>query len=837
MKRKTHFTIIFCLAGMAAVLLVSCSTKKNTLVRRAYHNLTSRYNVYWNGGESFKEGVIELDKKVKDNYALILPVYNYGTKADAASLNQYMDVAIKKATKAIQKHSMVFNKKEHVRWIDDSYLLIGKSYFYKQDYSMARMTFEFVIKQYNDNAIKYDAMLWLAQTYIQQKEFKKAGPLLDVVLNKVEKGEIPSSYNKQIYPVFADYHIRQQNYTMAADYLRLSLQYKVPRKLNTRIRFILGQIEQQNGNLDAASGYYKQVMGRMTSYDMEFNASINQAQCFSASSGDSKWIIRKLSKRMLRDDKNKDFQDQIYFALAHIYMRGEDTVKAIEYLKKSVAKSTTNAYQKAISSLELAGFYLDVPDYSNAFAYFDSTMMFLPKDYPDYKILEKKTLTLKDLVTNLQIVSREDSLQRLAVMPEAQRNAIIDKIIEKIVEEEKKKQEEEQFKQETSILEQQTQLSRPPTGIGMGGAWYFYNPGAISNGNNSFVKRWGKRILEDNWFLQDKEYVPQFAEVPIDSVAVDSSGSEKNYSASNDPKNRNFYLKDIPFTSDLVDTSNKKIEQALFNLGFIYKEGLNDLVNSIASFESLLSRFPGTARTVQSYFQLYRLYGTVDNQLKSNAYRDSVLTRFPETDYAKLIIDPTYYLKLSDEKSQIEKLYTETYEAYKKSQYYIVMSNAGKALTAYPKDTTYLPRFEYLKALAIGRVEVQDSLIASLQKVILKYPKSPVKRLAQDVLDAVNRTSSGPGVSGPGKTDSLVVDTKIYSVNPFITHFYVLIVNSSLHSVDALKVKISDFNIKNYDLENLQISSIVLNNDHEMITVSNFKDADKALGYYQAIRA
>ena len=114
---------------LSALLLVSCSTKKNTMTRRLYHNLTAHYNAYWNGKQSIKEGEAELYRTVKDNYTFILPVFNYGAKEQAVSINPQMDRAIEKGSKVVQKHSMFFNNREYVQWIDDSYLMIGQAYF------------------------------------------------------------------------------------------------------------------------------------------------------------------------------------------------------------------------------------------------------------------------------------------------------------------------------------------------------------------------------------------------------------------------------------------------------------------------------------------------------------------------------------------------------------------------------------------------------------------------------------------------------------------------------------------------------------------------------------
>ena len=381
----------------------SCSTKKNTMMRRTYHNITAHYNVYWNGMDNLRQGLKEYQAGLKDNYALVLPVYQYGDKAGATKVSQFADIGIKKASKAITKHSMHFNRKEYVRWIDDCYMLIGKCNFYKQDYPMARRTFEFVIKTYNENEIKYDAMLWQAKANIQIGDFNRAEPMLDLLQSKITKGDAPDKYETELNLVYAQFYILQKNNDAAVPYLNRALELKPPTPMRIRCEFILGQIHQINGEFTEASAMYSSVVKHAKSYDMEFNAKINLAQCYDASSGNREFIVKKLAK-MLKDDKNKDFQDQIYYALAHIAMKDSDTATAIDFYKKSVSSSKTNNYQKAISSLELADIFFETGDYTISQAYYDSTMQFLPKDYPNYKELSKRTLTLTDLVKNLQVI-------------------------------------------------------------------------------------------------------------------------------------------------------------------------------------------------------------------------------------------------------------------------------------------------------------------------------------------------------------------------------------------------------------------------------------------------
>jgi tetratricopeptide (TPR) repeat protein len=818
----------------------ACSTKKNTFVRRTYHNLTAHYNVYWNGMDNMRQGLKEHQASLKDNYSLVLPVYYYGDKASASKISQYADIAIKKASKAINKHSMTFNRKEYNRWIDDCYLLIGKSYFFKQDYPMARRTFEFVIKTYNENELKYEAMLWQAKANIQIGDFKRAEPMLDMLQSKITKGDAPDKYETELNLVYGQFFIMQKNYDAAVPYLNRALELNPSGAMRTRCQFILGQIHQLNGEFNEASQMYSLVIKHAKSYEMEFNAKINLAQCYDTKSGKREYIVKKLTK-MLKDDKNKDFQDQIYYALAHIAIKDADTTTAIEYYKKSVSTSKTNNYQKAISSLELADIFFGTRDYTISQAYYDSTMQFLPKDYPNYKELSKRTNTLTDLVKNLQIIQKQDSLQKLATLPENERNKIIDKIIANLVAEEMKKQMEEQQKAENLSLPGQGMGQEQQVGGPKEGRWYFYNPTTMSAGFSTFMRKWGRRKLEDNWFLTDKTVV-NFASEPekADSIPVSpgdtTKDGKKQAAKSNNPKERAFYLPDIPFTKEKVKASDDMIIEAHYQAGFIFVEGLGDYGNAIETFEALLNRFPDNKYKVQTAYELCQLYMHVQNQPKSDQYKNQILTLYPESDYAKLLVNPNYYKEINARQSEASKLYNDTYKAFANQQYYMVINNADIARVRYKTDSLLMPKFDYMRALALGKIEVVDSLVTAMNKVIKDYPYSKVKPMAENVLAFLGTQKDSKGQ--PIQTDSTtIVDNtlKLYKFDPMAMHFYVLVVKDELVDVDALKVKISDYNLKFNSLENLQVNSLLLDEGRQMITVNNFDNSETAMNYFLGI--
>lgn len=824
------------------MVVTSCSTKKNTFSRRVYHNLTAHYNAYWNGKESLKEGQYELLNLVADNYTFILPMFNYGSKEGAISINPYMDRAIEKGTMVIQRHSMEFNGKEYVRWIDDAYLMIGKAYFYKHEYNMARRTFDYVIKHYSDDPIKFNAMVWLANTYIQQKEWEKAQSLLDLVQSKIGKEQVPNSARKHLPLVYADYYIKQGLYRESITHLERGIEINTDKYLKTRAMFILGQIYQFNNDYEAATEYYTYVIKKNPPYEMAFNAKINLAQSFDIETGDRKLIIKKLEK-MLKDEKNDEFQDQIYYALAEIAIREGNDSLAIDYYRLSVSKSISNNYQKAVSSLKLADLYYSYPDYVNAQAYYDSAMMFLPEDFPDYDILESKTETLTSLVNNILIVREQDSLQNLANMSEAERDEIIGKLIEEYKEEEKRRKEEERAAQQNQMMAAQSYQNKQNINRLAGGKWYFYNPSTLSYGYTEFIKRWGNRKLEDLWRLKNKKMMSFDYEEEI-IASADSVVSDSIKSLETDPSKKEYYLQGLPLTDEAMALSDSLIRESLYKMGYIYKIGINDYPRSIETFDELNERYPGNSHKLESYYHLFRIYDETGNTDKAGYYKDQIITNYPDSDYAKILIDPNYNLVLQAQHNKASLLYEETYEAYKNQQYQMVQIYSEEAFESYQEDQDLIPRFEYLYALAIGKTDGHDSLLVHLRDVVTRYPSHDVAPLAQNIIDLLTgkkqmRPAGDTTITFAEVTpeDENIEEISPYSFEPDVVHFYVLIINAMKVNVNATKVKISDHNIKYHRLNNLSISSVLLDAERQMITVSNFKNKQDALAYYSGIKA
>ncbi len=820
--------------GLLLILLLfhSCSTKKNTFTRRVYHNLTSHYNGYFNGKEALKDARNELARIALDNYSVILPVVNYGSKENVQAITPNLDRAISKASMVISRHSIYLKNVEYIRWIDDSYLLMGKAQFYKQDYKTAYYTFEFITKRYKNNDIRHDAQLWMAKCLIQTAEYSSAQSLLDDLQNKLDRKKAPSYLNRDLALTYAEFYIQQHNYPPAEEYLLMSLKYPHQKALKARLHFILGQVQQRRGDLARASASYMKVIRTNPGYELVFNAKINLARCYDASSGNSREIVATL-KKMLKDEKNNEYLDQIYYALAEIAEKDGDKPLVKEYLASSVKTSTRNKYQKGISSLKLANIYYLEPEYPPAQAYYDTAVQSLPSEYPDLAGVRRRAKVLDELVKNLNILETEDSLQRIARMPEKERNAFIDKLIAKVKEEEMKKQAAASEHAMGMSLLYRNRMNNPGAnqmGGGSGATWYFYNPAAVSMGFTEFEKKWGKRKLEDNWRLSDKQMILDDGD---GALALENAENEAD-TLSKDPKDRKTYEQYLPLTEEMVAKSNEKIKEALYNLGNIYYHGLSDFPQSVLSYESLISRFPAdTSYFLKSAYSIYEMCLEQKENSKADYYKNLITSKYPDSDFAKIIANPEYKKEILARKNKAANLYKEAYAAYENQQYNKVLNYCGQARGA-TSDKSLNARFDYLESVSRGKVHGKDTMTVALRRFITQHPSSELKALAQKVLDYLNSGDSVP-VATASAGDKPVATARNFVFNPEAIHLFVIVVGMKNVNINALKLRVSDHNQKYSSLDKLSTSNLYLDDNRQLITVSNFPGKEEAMNYLVGI--
>ncbi len=843
MHRRTNIIVtIGCV--MALLLLSGCSTKKNTLTRRMYHNLTSHYNIYFNGDLAIKDGEKQLRTAVKDDYSKVLRVYNYGTQQNGMSMNSTMDRALEKTSICVQKHSMNFGNRERVKWIDDAYLVMGKAHFYKHDYIPAKRTFDYVANEYNYNDIAHVANLWLIKTYIQTEEYPKAVAMIEQLLAKsAGLNKPPKELMRNIDFTIADYYVAVKDYNNAVKYLKNGILLNRDRDLRTRAMFILGQIYMLQGDADRATAQFKKVIKRNPEYEMVFESKMNMAKMGTANNATE---LYKMMNKMLRDSNNEDYRDRIYYAMAELALREGDEPKALDYLRKSVSAFKDNKIQRAQSSLKAATIFFEKNQYELAQAYYDTAVTSMERNQEGYDSISNISQTLNELVMYANVVRNQDSLLRVAAMDSVSRNALIDRIIAQVIEQEKIEKERREYEEQLALMgstvgnEQKMPESTTNT---TGGSWYFYNPTSVSKGMTEFTRKWGMRKNVDNWRISDQKSLASALKGDDGGDDLPDGKIKKLDSLSGNFTNhdRGYYLQDLPFSPEQKEVADSLIADGLYHLGFIYMDRLSDLPRSIESYEELDRRYPNGKQELPTWYALYKMHKDLNHEEQSLVYKGKIFDKYPTSSYAEFINDPTYFEKLQEQEREASDFYSKTYEAFQEGQYYRVKMNTERAMKLYETDTAFMPRFAFLHAVAEGRLVSVDTMAFALYKLLGDYPRSSITPYARRVLESVNEeyhlglVLTELGKKEAGEKPEVKKET-LYLTDPNAEHFVMIVCETKTVRIDPLLVRISDFNKKEHRTRTFNVKSVVLDDARTMITIGNFEGQQKAADYITSMQ-
>jgi tetratricopeptide (TPR) repeat protein len=823
--------------------LVSCSVEKNTSLSRNYHNLTSHYNIYFNGIESYKRGIEKGEKSIRNDYNHILALFLYEDEGVHSSVSGDMKRAIDKATKVVTYHSITakpkvkegnqspkdkafYEKNEYNKWVDDSYMLMGKSYMYQGEYFLAAETFKHVMVTFPNEEIHYLAMAWLARSYIMIKELKEAERILNAIS---DADDFPDEYLEVLLTTQAQLLIRQNAYAPAAENLEQALQQGgVSKENKVRYTFILAQLYEETNQNELALEMYRQVTRYNPPYEMAFNARVSMAEVFQSGSASSD-DLKKLLTKMLKDSKNKEYQDQIYFALGNIAMEEGEREQAIGYYQKSVSTSLQNRYQKGFSSLTLAKIYYEEPDYILSAAYYDSAVSFLDRDFPGYAGLSTLSASLSGLVTNIQTYELEDSVQRLAILPEAERLAIIDGIIEGV----KKKEEEQRIAQQQAMQDmafnQSMLYGNNQTGNSggqQGGAWYFYNLNAKSFGQPEFRAKWGERTLEDNWRRRNKQTLSQ----PGQGAAVEgdtANGGGKTPILDN--KSREYYLVNIPLTDSAREQSDLRLEEALFNMGLIYKQNLLDYRESEKAFLELLSRYPDGEFAAPAMYNLHDLSNVLQKPDRAAYYKSQLLAQYPQSRYSMLLNNPNYIKELEEEEQRVTQRYEQVYDQYARKAYAAVIARSDEAIEEFQGDRL-IPKFKYIKALSVGALEGKEEMKVELDSLIAQHPGTEESLQAQEIIDYMYVAFPVIKEADEAK-EAEVIYTEFM---PEQKHYFLLALRSG-QDMNQVSFNLLNYNLDHFNQYVLEMERMNLKDGYNMLAVKEFNNSGGALRYLQVI--
>ena len=750
-----------------------CSTHKNTARSRWWQSFTAKYNTYYNGSQAFIDGNLEKEKGNKDNFTELIPLYTVGNKESRSLGSGQYDRAIEKMEMTIKQHSIKarpewnksrrktqkdrewLSRKEYNPFLWKAWLLMGKAQFQKGEFDEAAATFSYMSRLYQTQPMQNSlARAWLAKCYLELDWVYDA----EDVIRNMSRDSIHYRAQRDWDATYADYYLHTGELDKAAGYLRKVIGHEKRKTQKAREWFLMGQIQTALGHRDEAYRAYQRVVRQNPPYELEFNARIAQTEVMAQ--GNSRKMISRL-RRMAANDNNKDYLDQVYYAIGNIYLTQRDTTRAIAAYEQGNEKGTRSGIEKGVLLLQLGNLYWEKEKYADAQRCYGAAIGMLDKERPDYPELSARSKMLDELVPHTEAIHLQDSLLELAKMPEEERNAAIDRVIETLKQKEKEERdkaleaEAEQAQQRQGAVGNRNTPNRNTTqtpGQQSTGAWYFYNQIAVNQGKQQFQQQWGRRDNADDWQRVNKTVVnmntPETAENQEPTELVDSLGTPlptdsigdkqpaQPDSVETDPHKREYYLPQIPFTEEQQAASHAVIQEALFASGVIFKDKLDNLPLSRKQLLRLTSQYPDYEKMDEVWYHLFLLYSRMGNTEQADVCLQHLKASHPDSQWTILLSDP-YFAENAIFGQHIEdSLYAATYDAFKGDRYEEVGANAKLSAERFPLGQ-HRDKFIFIDGL--GQLNNGDAnyCLDQMKLVVEKYPQSEVSPIAGMIIKGV----------------------------------------------------------------------------------------------------
>lgn len=715
-------TVFAALAGG----LVSCSQYSTKPVSKGYHNLTAHFNAYVIARDQIEGAERALFKARQENYNQLLPILLPVDSNAVQPVKPQLDDAIKKASLIPERH-------QNSKWLDDAYNLIGRARLLKQDLPNAIEVFKYVNTKGTSDDDKHQALVGLMRAYTEGSDYTNALNVAEYLRTQ----PLNKNNTRDFYLTKAYMHERKGEYATAVGILDATFPALKKGEPTARLHLIAGQLYDLLSQPGKAVEHYRQVLRSRPSYDQSFYANLYAIQS-NGLTGDQKRVAQSAEtfENLLSDRKNADLKDKIYFTMGLLEARSGRVDKAIGYYSQSIREAGGNTTQVPYTYLEIGRLYFEKKaDYGRAKVYYDSALALIPQQSPDYASLLVRKKTLDEFVQYQTTIRTDDSLLRLAQMTPAALDKLLDNVIT---------QREKEDKAQAALAQQITERASGGAVSSVAGAtnsslppaerWLLYNPVAMSQGRQDFSTRWGNRPLEDNWRRSNKGASEAVAGVgsplsggspanstnpnaPLQQSDATNATGQAN-PASGRKAQKDALMTQIPFDPAAQVQANQRIENALYKLGKLYKFQLNQPADAIPTFEQLLTRYPNTLQKPEVYYLLHLSHEQLG---KTSPWKDKLLAEYPNTSYARLTGRVAGQTTNSEE--QAVATYTQIYELYKANNVTEALARTESALSSFV-GTKLEDKLALLRVMLIGRVQNVDAYRQALNEFVRDYPAS-----------------------------------------------------------------------------------------------------------------
>lgn len=798
--------------------------------------MTARYNAYFLAKERMKIVDEKLWKTQVDDYNRLLELFPLVDTNFSKTIKADLDYIFERASIPPTKH-------KNSKWVDDSYILIGKIKLYECKYDSATFAFKYVNTKSKDDQARFVALSWLIRTYLLNGEDRFAKD----VHTYLEAQKLNNFSKKEFYLASAQYHRTRGDYPAMLEQVKKAIPLvKWDSDYRSRLHYIAGQLHQKLHQPDSAYYHYSMTLKKNPPYDLSFFAKLNMSQVSNPTEESEIRKIRKYFSKMLVDAKNEEFRDRIYYDMAQFELKQNQIDTAISLLNASLrVEGGVTPYMDAYAYLSLGKVHYTHPKMENlkkytlAKLYYDSTVATMDTLFEGYSEIITRREVLENFVKQIETIEREDSLQRLAKMDETTLSAFLDGV---------KVKEEERLKEEARLELERKKSKKNTSSAGGNSAFFdpnnptisgftFYDPSKATSSSIKFKSIWGDRKLEDNWRRSSKEVAFTETVVEQDTAQIDSLTQIQQDSLTQLAKadsikasiekitvNKEDLYKNIPSTPEAIAASNDSLKKAFYLLGKIYDQDLEETENAIATFQELQNRFPGHDNYEEVYYFLYILCAKSES-CNSDDYKNILLNKHPNSMYAKVILDPDYITDTKLANRTVHKLYEKAYMYYEKAQYVMAYNEVNNIISTYPHNDI-MDKLEFLRILTYAKTDRIAKYKSALPIFIENNKDSKLIPFAEELLKDLNE--KGPNLI-------IESDTVFRQPAETSTHFFIAFFN--IEDIDYQEnIKIFDeFKNTYYRDSTYTTRRIDFDTTQYLIVVKTFNNAKTVDQYHKKL--
>ncbi len=737
-------------------------SKKFKLPTRFIQNTVTHYNYFFNANSKLNEVIDRAKSIYRDDYSKLLPFYNYSLDETARD-NVDLDSIVYKSETGIALHDLRGD------WIDNLYLLWGASYYLQKKFDSAALMFQFINyafapkekdgyyktigsgmdgnqsfsiatkeksnvlkKVFSEPPSRNDAFIWQIRNYVAQDKFPEAASL---IVTLKQDPNFPKRLQDDLNEVQAWWFYKQNMWDSAAFHLTGALSNAANKQEKARWEYLIAQLYELTGKNEEAETYFTKSISHTTDPVMEVYARLNSIRV--NKNGGENYIEKNIAGllKMARREKYDEYRDIIYYMAAQMRLQQNNVDAAYELLQKGARYSATNMEQRNKIFLQLAQIAFQKRLYRQAFNFYDSLDLG-DTSLHDVEAITQKKLMLGNLATNIEIIERQDSLQKIAALPEEERKSLVKKLVRQLRKSQGLKEEAPAVALKT--FDDQNSNATPlfTSNAGGKGEWYFYNSSSRTKGYSDFISQWGKRPNVDNW-RRSSVLSGVMSNITQNGIATgQTSADDLNNTPENEITFDALYDK-LPLTSQKMEISNDSVSNAMFKVGMIYAEEIEDCAAAIETFQALRDRFPRFGKMDEVLFQLYYCYTKNGETAKAAAIKSEMSRDYPNSDLTAIAVTGK---NPDDPKSNPEatKKYEEIYELFIEGNFSEAVARKKIADSIYGKNF-WTPQLLYIESVYYIKQKEDSVATGILNSIISEFPQSPLANKAATMIDVLSR--------------------------------------------------------------------------------------------------